>query len=990
MTREPGQVSAGDHVIFTGVVWTAFYSEMFKTLSEDSISFSLLIHDIIPLQTSAKRDDTQKVAFSDWLKVSLETALTIFVSNHVIAEDVSRWAVANRIDRRAMIAPIRFGYRRIGGEARNGSLIPDGVDRSSFALCVGTIDRRKNQKRLVQAWRTLLEQHGPQACPQLVFVGRDDLGLGETSDAQMLQRAGKMLILAGRSDAELSALFDACAFTVFPSLREGYGLPVAESLAHGKLCICSDLPAIRTHAGNLAWYFDPRSQDSMQKALSRAIRYPANVSAANLEIDSAYAPGSWDETILDMLRMIREVTQNSHPGPQPRSLDEYAGDIATGGFNILARAAEWCVSADPDVSIVIVNWNAANLTRDCIRQLWNATEDVTYEVLIADNGSREEEIEPLRHLGQGVRTLEIGCNRFFGEANNIAAEQAKGRFLCFLNGDAFVQPGWLKVLREAFNEHPRAGASGPVFLFPDGSVQEAGGFVDKEGFPTRGDRREAHVAPGARDAVVDYISAATLVIERDLFTRVGGFDLAYEPAYYEDTDLCFKLKAAARDVVLRPDAKVVHIEGAAANGDPDAELRRKHLGDLNRGKFLARWREYLKTRDVDELVRQRGSALTPLSHDMGKRKTRRAIVFTPEPLTPGGGERYLLTLASVLLDEHDVTLVTPHPYSRMRIVDLAATFGLNLDDLKLSVADEADWDAVDVQVTMGNYVIPPVHGLAQKNIYHCQFPFPLPTPITQAQRTALSTYHEIIVNSRFTALHFEASLHGLQLADIPVKVVAPPSRLIGLGEKAHDPIRILSVGRFFRGGHSKRQDKLIAVFKRLLQTSTLPLELHLAGSSHPAPDNMDYLSELVDSSQGYPIQFHVNASDEDIQYLHQTSKLYWHAAGLGKDLVAAPWAAEHFGISIVEAMSAGTIPFALASGGAREIIHHGVDGFLYDSEDTLLKFSLDVLGYRAEKLEEISLSAHARAENFSVEIFRNSFQDVLDTAVARRSFQADQ
>ena len=931
------QVAAGDHVIFTGVVWTDFYSQMFKHLSENTITYSLLIHDIIPLQSPEELDNPEKITFSDWLTISLETALTIFVSNHVVAEDISRWAVANRVNRRAVIAPIRFGYRRIGGEAQKHSPITNGVDLSNFALCVGTIDRRKNQQRLVEAWRMLLEEYGPQACPQLVFVGRDDLELGKTADVKTLQHANKVLILTGRSDAELSTLFDACAFTVFPSLWEGYGLPVAESLAHGKLCICSDLPAIRTHAGDLAWYFDPQSISSMQKELSRAIRSPGDVSAANLEIASAYVPGSWDEALFEMLRTIREVTQNPHPGPQPRTPAEYAGDIAARSSHVLARAAEWCVNLDPNVSVVIVNWNAANLSRDCIRQLWSATEGVTYEILIADNGSREEEIEPLRHLGKGVRTIEIGCNRFFGEANNIAAEQAKGRFLCFLNGDAFVQPGWLKVLCGAFDRHPRAGASGPVFLYPDGRVQEAGGFVNEEGFPTRGARGDAHVAPGARDAVVDYISAATLVVERDLFVSVGGFDLAYEPAYYEDTDFCFKLKAAGRDVVLRPDAKVVHIEGAAANGDPDAELRRKHLGDLNRAKFAARWREYLRTRDADTLVHQRGLVSKPLSH--GRSKARRAIVFTPEPLTPGGGERYLLTLASVLLHQYDVTLVTPHPYSRIRILDLATTFGLNLDNLSLSVAANVEWDAVDLQVTMGNYVVPPVHGRALTNLYHCQFPFPLPSPITPAQRMTLLTYDEVVVNSRYTALHFEASLHGLQLAEIPVRIIAPPSRLIDLGKKAQDPIRVLSVGRFFQGGHSKLQHKLISVFKRLLQTSKLPLDLHLAGSSHPAPENMDYLSELIESAKGYPIWFHVNASDEEIKVLYQTSTLYWHAAGLGKDLIAAPWAAEHFGISIVEAMSSGSIPFALASGGAREVIRHGIDGFLYDSEEALLKLS---------------------------------------------------
>src|SRR5262249_18044855 len=89
----------------------------------------------------------------------------------------------------------------------------------------------------------------------------------------------------------------------------------------------------------------------------------------------------------------------------------------------LANAQRWCTNAEPQVSILIINWNAAELTLECLRQIWTNTEDITYEIIIADNGSDPEGLARLEKLGTGTRLLKLGTNRFFGEANNIAAEK---------------------------------------------------------------------------------------------------------------------------------------------------------------------------------------------------------------------------------------------------------------------------------------------------------------------------------------------------------------------------------------------------------------------------------------------------------------------------------------------------------------------------------------------------------------------------------------
>ena len=965
--------AAGDHVIFTGVVWTEQYIALFQRLAASDVSFSLLVHDIIPLLVAPTDDGGHAQVFAGWLTTALETAETIYVSNRTVAEDVARWAVAARARPRARLVGIGFGSRVLAAPEGGEEAVLERVERANFVLCVGTIDVRKNQRLLVRIWQELVVRLGPDACPQLVLVGRDDLSLHTDAAFSSLERLGKVKLLTGLADREVSALYRACRFTAFASTSEGYGLPVAESLGAGKLCLASDLPAVRAHAGALAWYFDPASLPDAVRTFERAITSPTEVKAASARIAQDHRVRSWGDTFEEIRPLAESIPQEPFQPPLRREAGAYAGSAHLTERAVLEKAAKWCGDTDVEVSILIVNWNAAALTMDCIRQIWAVTEGLRYEIVIADNGSAEAEIKPLRYLGAGVRLIEIGCNRFFGEANNIAAEAAKGRFVCFLNNDAFVEDGWLQKLRQTFSDHPRAGAVGPLFRFPDGRIQEGGGFVDAGGYPVRAGRGEREASEDLlKERVVDYISAAALLVDKQVFVQVGGFDLGFEPAYYEDTDLCFKIAAAGRQVMYQPGAVVVHIEGASANGDTEAELRRKHLGDLNRGKFVARWGEYLRRRDDDSLV-VIGRKLA-----LGQRSRRSAseregapgaIVYTPEPLTPGGGERYLLTLTERLLKTHDVSLVTPNAYSRLRIHDLAVGFGLDLSGVRTALPSEVAWDDADLQVVMGNMIVPPVPARARRNLFHCQFPFPLPEPPDGPRRERLAGYDRIIVNSRFTALHVEASLNGFQLPDTPISVLPPPARLLSPGAKGEDVIRIISVGRFFRGGHSKRQDLLIEAFRALAKRSPRPLELHLAGSSHPAPQNMAYLNELMTAAVGAPIHFHVNAAADDLDALYATANIYWHATGLGSNLVAEPWAAEHFGISIVEAMSASAATFALASGGAREIITHGVDGFLYDTADALLEQTLALICGPADRRARVAEAATKRARDFSVEVF---------------------
>jgi GT2 family glycosyltransferase/glycosyltransferase involved in cell wall biosynthesis len=979
------ELRAGDHVFFTGLAWTVPFVEAFKGLAARGIDFSVLIHDIIPIERPELVSDEQARSFSDWLVTVVNTANVIFVSSRRVESQIVRWAVLSGLEIKALIVTIQFGLRHLGNTVLPAKKINEQTDKinlGKFVLSVGTIDARKNQILLCRVWHALIDRLGADRVPQLILVGRDDLGIASIDASySSLFANNKIAVLEDISDLALAELYQSCLFTAFSSLSEGYGLPVAESLQYGKLCLASDLAAIREHASDLVWYFDPTDPESAFKLFLRAVENDAEREKAEAHISEAFRASNWIDTLRTMAIVAeRTLREPISPFQSGAHLPKFPGAPPTNMVQALGKAERWCVSDRPEVSILIVNWDSASLTRECIRQIWGNTDEAKYEIVVVDNGSSQHDLDGLRHLGDGVRLITLGCNRFFGEANNIAAEAARGRYLCFLNNDAFVQPGWMRPLIDPLAADPANGATGPLFLFPDGRVQEAGAVVDAGGYPVRLGRD--HAAPTAdllNKKTVDYISGAALVVPRNLFMEVGGFDLAYEPAYYEDTDLCLKIGALGRKILYCPQSRVVHIEGSAANDNLEAEVRRKALGDLNRGKFTARWQSYLTTRNVKELEHLRSSLGIPRAVTrVPDLKSRTAVVYTPNALTPGGGERYLLTAASVLAEHYMVTMVTPHPYSSLRLWQLGQQFQLDLSEVGLKTEEFLDESPPDIMLTMGNHIIPPIAGRGRVNLFHCQFPCGMASEPNSEDRTRLSNYDAIVVNSQYTSAHVYAALSAFQLPKIDVRVVYPPVQVVRAGDNNKKP-KILTVGRFFVGGHAKRQDALIDAFKSMCVKFDGDVELHLAGSVHPEKEHQDYLASLRASAENYPIRFHVNCSAGQLNELYQEASIYWHGTGIGADLSESPEKAEHFGISIVEAMLAGAIPFALNSGGPREIIENGVTGFLYDSIDALKELTIETLAAGGcERVERMRRAARLRASHFSGERFRLKVSGLAD------------
>ncbi|MEP7113985.1 MAG: glycosyltransferase family 2 protein, partial [Ilumatobacteraceae bacterium] len=193
-------------------------------------------------------------------------------------------------------------------------------------------------------------------------------------------------------------------------------------------------------------------------------------------------------------------------------------------------------------SIVIPVLNNAAFTHRCLRSIIEQTASGSYEVIVVDNGSDDRSRQMLSRI-DGPRLIRNDANVGFVGACNQGAGAARGDFVLFLNNDTIVVSGWLDALLRTFERDSSVGAVGAKLIYPDGRLQEAGGIIWRDGAGWNYGRHGESDAPEFNYLrEVDYCSGACLLVRRSLFEMLGGFDNRYAPAYYEDTDLCFRLR----------------------------------------------------------------------------------------------------------------------------------------------------------------------------------------------------------------------------------------------------------------------------------------------------------------------------------------------------------------------------------------------------------------------------------------------------------------
>lgn len=268
------------------------------------------------------------------------------------------------------------------------------------------------------------------------------------------------------------------------------------------------------------------------------------------------------------------------------------GEFEIGGEYFTQGRLSFPKAERPQVSIIIPVYNQIHYTYLCLLSILNCTDDVSYEILIADDVS-DDATAHLEEFTENITICRNETNQGFLKNCNQAAKAARGRYLMFLNNDTQVTEGWLSSLVTLLESDPAIGMAGSKLVYPDGRLQEAGGIIWSDGSGWnygRLDNPDKAEYNYVKD--VDYISGAAILLSRELWEQIGGFDRRYAPAYCEDSDLAFEVRRAGFRVVYQPLSRVIHYEGISNGTDVNGGGLKRYQVE-NSEKLKDKWKQEL-------------------------------------------------------------------------------------------------------------------------------------------------------------------------------------------------------------------------------------------------------------------------------------------------------------------------------------------------------------------------------------------------------------
>lgn len=346
--------------------------------------------------------------------------------------------------------------------------------------------------------------------------------------------------------------------------------------------------------------------------------------------------------------------------------------------------------------------------------------------------------------------------------------------------------------------------------------------------------------------------------------------------------------------------------------------------------------------------------------------------YSPYLQILGGGERYFLSIASMLSKNHTVSIFSdPSIKGKAKSV-----FDISLERVRF--LPESLWHKRNI-----------IERFSLLNTFHIVFYmtdgsifFPFSSKnflIIQSPKHIPSTS---VINSlklsRWTTLCYSRFMRDIinEKLGIQAKILSPcvNTRVLGKSTSEKEHI-ILTVGRFFRHPHDKKLEILVEVFKNYYKKYFTGWKLIIAGGL-TQEDGIEVLKNVRKATDGYPIQTVVNCSFQHIASLYAKASIYWHAAGFGEDLKVYPEKAEHFGITTLEAMAAGCVPVVFDSGGQKDIVTDSQNGYLWKTTDELARITGNLLR-NSKILDTYSKAARERALDFSCDLFYEKVLQII-------------
>lgn len=351
-------------------------------------------------------------------------------------------------------------------------------------------------------------------------------------------------------------------------------------------------------------------------------------------------------------------------------------------------------------------------------------------------------------------------------------------------------------------------------------------------------------------------------------------------------------------------------------------------------------------------------------------------VYDPYLDDLGGGEKYMMTIAECLSKKHEVSIFWDN---KKDIDELLQRFSINLSKVSIAknifapefgflkrISESRKYDAI---IVLSDGSIPFL--LSKKIFLHIQQPLDVIENKKLKTKIKLLRIAGIFSNSEYTKAFNKGYFSKKTI------ILYPPVNLYPNNKKKENII--LHVGRFRVKNVSgvddyKKQAVMVRTFKEMVDGGFKGWELVMAVSV--GGKELEKFEEMKNLVKGYPVRFIVNSSNDVLGEIYSKAKIYWHASGFGEDLVAHPEFAEHFGISTVEAMSAGVVPVVINAGGQKEIVNEGETGFLWD---TLGELKLKTLKLTKDDklLNRLSKKASQSVQRFSKERFCTEVNELI-------------
>lgn len=340
----------------------------------------------------------------------------------------------------------------------------------------------------------------------------------------------------------------------------------------------------------------------------------------------------------------------------------------------------------------------------------------------------------------------------------------------------------------------------------------------------------------------------------------------------------------------------------------------------------------------------------------------KAAIYNPYLDTLGGGERYTMAFAQVLLKQgYRVDVQWKDSEIKEK---LEGRFGIDLDGVNF-VADIKRGDGYDICFWVSDGSIPLLRS--RKNILHFQIPFKNINGKTILNKMKFYRVNRVICNSYFTKNYIDNEF------GVKSEVIYPPVGIDTIKPKKKENL-IISVGRFSQLTQAKRQDVLVSAFKKLYDSGFKSWQLILAGGVEVGVD--EYVEKLEENSKGYPIKIIKSPTWKMLKDFYGKARMFWSASGYNVDEKKEPEKVEHFGITTVEAMAGGAIPLIYDAGGHREIISDGENGYLWKSTKALLLKTQEIAKNRQLQIK-LSKNAHISSNVYEYERFEAQVLAIL-------------